>query len=229
VRQVAVADRLVLSKTDLAKDPASKRDVERLRESLSRINPGATLHDAADPAFDRRALFDMVAFDPASRSMDVRRWLNAEAFEDGHGHHHDHGHHHSHAHGHGHDHGHHHDHHHDVNRHGADIEAFSLVIDEPVDTMAFTTALDLLARHQGPQLLRVKGIVHLRERPETPVVIHGVQHVFHDPVILDRWPDADRRTRLVFITKGIPKAALAGFFEAWTGPAAARLAATPAP
>ena len=103
------------------------------------------------------------------------------------------------------------------------------MLDEPVGTMAFTTALDLLARHQGPQLLRVKGIVHLRERPETPVVIHGVQHVFHDPVILDRWPDEDRRTRLVFITKGLTAEAVERFFRAWTDlpdDRAAALAAT---
>lgn len=203
VRQVAVADRLVLSKTDLARDPASKRDVARLGDALARLNPGAAVLDAA--GLDLRRLFDMVVFDPATRSLDVRRWLNAEAFED-HGH--------RHHHGHGHDHGHGH-HHHDVNRHGTDIEAFSIVFDDPVGTLAFTTALDLLARHQGPGLLRVKGIVHLRERPETPVAIHGVQHVFHDPVILSAWPDDDRRTRLVFITRGIPKAAIEGFFAAW--------------
>lgn len=211
VRQVAVADRLVLSKTDLARDPASRRDVARLGAAMARLNPGAMVLDAAD--LDLRRLFDTVVFDPAARSMDVRRWLGAEAFgEGGHqgdGHGHDHGHDHAH---HGHDHGH---HHHDVNRHGADIAAFSIVFEEPVGTLAFTTALDLLARHQGPGLLRVKGIVHLREKPDTPVVIHGVQHVFHDPVILPAWPDADRRTRLVFITKGIPKAAIEGFFAAW--------------
>lgn len=243
LRQIAVADRLLISKTDLARDPASRRDVERLRQRLLAINPGARVLEAADPALDLRGLFDTVAFDPSARSMDVRRWLNAEAVEHGHGHGHSHGHGHGHGHGdeHGHDHGHHHGHghghdhghhyghghdhghrhghdhghHHDVSRHGDDIRAFSLVLDEPVGTMAFTTALDLLARHQGAQLLRVKGIVHLRERPETPVVIHGVQHVFHDPVILDRWPDDDRRTRLVFITKGLEAQAVESFFRAW--------------
>lgn len=201
VRQVAVADRIVLSKTDLARDPVSVRDVARLRADLARRNPGALLLEAADPGLDLRFLVDMTGFEAAARGPEVRAWLNAEAIAAAEDHT---------AQGHGH-----HGHHHDVNRHGSDIEAFTLVLDEPVGTLAFTTALEVLARHQGPQLLRIKGIVHLRERPDTPVVIHGVQHVFHDPVILDRWPDTDRRTRLVFITQGIAKPAIEAFFHAW--------------
>lgn len=204
MKQAALADRIVLSKTDLAHDPASRGDLDRLCDRLARLNPAAPRIDAKAADFDLRRLMEVEAFDPAARSLDARRWLNAEAYAQEH----DHGHDHAHAHGEGHG-------HHDPNRHGPSIRAFCLTLDAPVSTMAFTTALELMISRAGPALLRVKGIVHLAEKPETPVVIHGVQHVFHDPLILPAWPDDDRRTRLVFITDGLDAAMVARFFEAW--------------
>lgn len=205
VKQAAVADRIVLTKTDLATGEDQRREVEALRRSLTRLNPGARILDRNDPAFDLRALFDTALFDPMSRPAEVRRWLNAEAFagteEPGHGH----------GHGHAHDHA----HHHDVNRHGPDIHAFCIELDEPVSIMAFTVALELLIANQGEDLLRVKGIVNLKERPDRPVVIHGVQHILHEPVWLEGWPDGDRRTKIVFVTRNIRKETIATFFEAW--------------
>ncbi|TVQ55412.1 MAG: GTP-binding protein [Rhodobacteraceae bacterium] len=200
VRQAAVADRIVLTKTDLARDPASRRDVGALAARLRALAPGAQVLERNAPDFDLRRLFDGAAFDPGAKTLDVRRWLNAEAL-DGHGRDHRHD-------GHG-------DHHHDPNRHGADIRAFCVVLEDPVPTMAFTTALELLIANQGPELLRVKGVVRLAERPERPVVFHGAQHVFHDPVVLDAWPDEDRRTKLVFITQGVGRAPVDAFLRAW--------------
>jgi len=63
----------------------------------------------------------------------------------------------------------------------------------------------------------VKGIVKLTEQPEQPVVIHGVQHIFHPPATLASWPDADRRTRLVFIVNDIPQRAVEDLFNAFLG------------
>jgi G3E family GTPase len=63
--------------------------------------------------------------------------------------------------------------------------------------------LSALAENCGDDLLRMKGIVQVREQPERPAVIHGVQHVYHAPVWLERWPSADRRTRIVFIGRNI--------------------------
>lgn len=77
--------------------------------------------------------------------------------------------------------------------------------------------LDLLRSAHGPKLLRVKGIVKLAEHPDQPVVIHGVQHVFHPPVTLEAWPDQDHRTRMVFITKDLPEGFVRKMFEAFSG------------
>lgn len=214
VKQVAVADRIVLTKTDLAVDVPAFDNVESLRAAIERINPGAPILDRNDPQFDYSELFETSLYDPTTKGFDVQAWLDAEAYEgESHHRHHDHSHH-----GPGHhgavDHGHGEDAH-DVNRHGTDVRAYCLVLDDPVSTMAFTTALELLLANQGPDLLRVKGIVHLAEKPEKPVIIHGVQHVFHDPVWLDEWPTEDQRTKLVFITRNIPKETIETFFRAW--------------
>jgi G3E family GTPase len=121
----------------------------------------------------------------------------------------------AHAHQHGH-HGHGH-HHHDVNRHDARIRAFCVTSDEPIRQGAFDMFLDLLRSAHGPKLLRVKGIVGLAEDPEHPVVIHGVQHVFHVPAVLPRWPSADRRSRLVFIVQDLEKAFVERLWDAFLG------------
>ena len=73
----------------------------------------------------------------------------------------------------------------------------------------------------GPDMLRMKGIVNVEDR-DAPAVIHGVQHIFHPVQWLDKWPDDDRRTRLVFITKNIPKENIEGLFDALMGVAEQR-------
>ncbi|MEO0425900.1 MAG: GTP-binding protein [Pseudomonadota bacterium] len=200
VRQVAVADRIVLTKTDLAGHGAYEVALGALVGRLKALAPGAEVLDRRARDFNLRRLFDMTAFDPGAKSMDVCGWLNAEALHDA---------------GHDHQDHHHHHHHHDTNRHGDDIHAFCVILDEPVPTKGFTTALELLIANQGPELLRVKGVVCLAEKPERPLVIHGAQHVFHDPIVLDQWPDDDRRTRLVFITKGVGQEPVDTFLRAW--------------
>ncbi|MCA8929009.1 MAG: GTP-binding protein, partial [Alphaproteobacteria bacterium] len=83
--------------------------------------------------------------------------------------------------------------------HTEGLAAVTLVRDEPVPAIALTLFLEALAEACGPDLLRVKGLVRIAEAPETPAVVHGVQHVFHALEWLDAWPGGDRRTRLVFI------------------------------
>jgi G3E family GTPase len=187
VKQAAVADRLLLTKTDLVGMGAQ----DRLRDRLATLNPAAPVIPVTNGIVDAALLFGVGLYDPAAKSEDVRRWLADEAYEDGHHHHH-------------HDH-----HHHDVNRHDDGIRATCLTFDTPLDPVAFDRWLGLLTMFKGADLLRVKGIVNLAGF-DAPVVVHGVQHIFHPPVELERWPSDDRRTRMVFITRGIDPEELRG-------------------
>jgi G3E family GTPase len=96
----------------------------------------------------------------------------------------------------------------DAPRHRDGISSFVLVRDEPLPREAFFAWMDLLVASRGEDLLRVKGLVHLAESPGQPLIIHGVQHLFHPPETLPTWPGADRRTRIVFITRGLDAEAL---------------------
>ena len=208
VKQAAVADRIVLTKTDLLDGGAGGAEARALRGRLNALNPGARTLDAAQGEASAQALLDLGLFDPETKIPDVRRWLNAEAFGDHHHRGHDH-HHHGHAHA-GQD-------PHDVNRHDARIRAFCLESDALMPKSGFDLFLDLLRQAHGPHLLRVKGIVGLDDEPDRPVVIHGVQHVFHPPVSLDAWPQGERRTRIVFILKDMDPSFVEGLWRAFTG------------
>lgn len=218
VKQVAVADRVLISKTTLA-DAVT---LEAVKREIAALNPRAFVSDVDTPGLVGPDLLANGLYDPGSKIADVRRWLHDEAH--GHAGHH---HHHHHDHDHGHDHHHHgHDHHHDhshqhahdVTRHDATIRSFSIVHDRPVDPMALDLFVDLLRSAHGDKLLRMKGIVQLSTNPDRPVVLHGVQSVFHPPERLAAWPDAsDRRTRLVLITKDLPEAFVRDLFDAFTG------------
>ena len=199
-KQAAVADRLVITKTDLDNNPDPDGSLGELQARLSALNPTAIVLDRHNPAFDYNRLFDTSLFDPDTKSINVRSWLKAEESSD-----HD-----THDDNHSHDHD-----HHDVTRHGSDIRSFTLTFDEPVTIEAFASSLEALSLTQGASILRIKGIVNTLDRPGIPLVIHGVQHVFHDPVWLDEWPDEDHQTKLVFITKGIERETLDMFFKAW--------------
>ena len=187
VKQAAVADRLVLSKSDLLKDGGAT--LAELKARLKALNPAARLLDASDATATN--LFDTGLYDPSGKTPDVARWLNAEAVEKAEHNHHDH---------HGH---HHHGHAHDVNRHDARIRAHCLRSDKPLDPRGVDLFLNMLREFHGPNLLRVKGIVALSDDVTRPLVIHGVQHVFHPPVRLEAWPDPDHSTRIVFILKDL--------------------------
>src|SRR5690606_31997055 len=199
--QAAVADRIVITKTDLAEDA---RGVDALRTRLRGLNPGARLLDAADPATNAASLFDCGLYNPATKSADVRRWLGEEAAYD-HGHDH---------HGHGHEaHHHHHDEH---RRHDSRVCSHTLVHDGPVPFSAIEMFLDLLRSTEGEHLLRMKGIIELAEDPERPLVVHGVQKTLHPPVRLPAWPDERRGTRLVLITLDMPQDYIQRLFSAFT-------------
>jgi G3E family GTPase len=168
-QQVALADRVILSKSDRA-DPAT---VAALTARIGELT-AAPLATAARGAIEPGFLLD--------ESLDLPARLA--------GHVHDH----AHAHSHG-------------------IESFALFFDKPLRWPAFEQAMAVLAALRGPDLLRVKGLVAV-EGTRGPVVVHAVQHVAHRPVELEDWPDADRRSRLVFITRNLPQEQVAALFAA---------------
>jgi G3E family GTPase len=193
VKQVAVADRIVLTKTDLLTTPEGRRGREGLAARLHALNPAAPILDAAANEATPERLLACGLFDPERKHPDVKRWLAAEAYADA-------------------DHGH---HHHDVNRHDDRVRAFSIASEAAIPAAMFDAFLDLLRSLHGPNLLRLKGIVKLAETPASPIVIHGVQHVFHPVVQLPRWPDGDERTRIVLITRDLNPATVRALFDAF--------------
>jgi G3E family GTPase len=174
VKQVAMADRLVLTKSDLAGAAPSA-----LLRRLAELNAAAPVLSADHGRIDPQRLFDAGAGDPHSKSFDVQSWLG-ENGRSSHG------------------------------RHDADVQTYAILREAPIRAVALTLLLETLAEHCGADLLRLKGIVNILESPDRPAVIHGVQHVFHAPAWLARWPSEDRRSRIVVITRGIPR----GWIEA---------------
>ncbi|MBX6746538.1 MAG: GTP-binding protein, partial [Acetobacteraceae bacterium] len=147
VKQAAMADRLVLTKTDLA----APEQVAALRDRLRALNPGAPLLEARHGEIAPDALLECGLYDATRKIPDVTRWLDAEAFA---------------RHGHDHDHGHHH--HHDPNRHDARIHAFCLTFDRPLPWDGLATWLEMLTMTRGESVLRIKGILNL-EGEDRPV------------------------------------------------------------
>lgn len=201
VRQVAVADRIVLTKTDL--DEAG--DSAALRERLSRLNPGAPVLEAKAGEAGVAALFDCGLYDPATKSVDVRRWLRDEAA-------HDHAHHHHHGHGH-----HHHDHHDHHHRHDERIRTLSLRLDRPLPLAVVADFVDLLRSTRPEGLLRMKGVVETLEDPDRPLVIHAAGRTMHPPMRLPVWPEGPRGVRIVVITFDVPEDYVRRLFAAFAG------------
>jgi G3E family GTPase len=202
VKQAAVADRIVLTKTDLVGD-AHAEALAVLMQRLRALNPAAPILDAAAGEAAAARLFDCGLYDPATKTPDVRRWLAAEAYADAQGAARGHG-------GHG----------HDPNRHDIHIRAFCLSTEAAIPASAFEMFLDLVRSMHGPKLLRMKGVVKIAETPRTPLVVHAVQHLMHPPARLPAWPDGDERTRMVFIVRDIDPRTISELFDAFLGAAA---------
>jgi G3E family GTPase len=181
VKQAAVADEIVVTKTDLDREAFAALDVQ-----LRRLNPGARIHRSSPdsmPMLSDLATVDI--YDPAAKIPDVARWLNLDAHAEAH-----------HAHGHG-------DlHHHDINRHSADISSFVLQFDQALHWEHVANWLDALVVGHSDDLLRVKGILDIAGR-DRPIVVQAVQSLFHPPFELPAWPDGKRQSRIVFITRGL--------------------------
>ncbi len=173
VKQAALADCLLVSKTDLAEPSA----LARLRRRLARVNPGARVHEVVRGEIAPALLFESALLDAASRREAVERWLNEDAYT--------------------------------IAgparrsaRHTDGIQSFAVRHEEPVTDAGLMAWLNLMATLKGARLLRVKGIVNVAG---SPVAVHVVQSVIHEPVTLAAWPSADRGTRIVFITRGMER------------------------
>ena len=197
LKQVAVADRIVLTKSDLADTPERRQAKDVLLARLAALNPAAPILDAASGEATAARLLECGLYNPDQKIPDVRRWLAEEAYAAAAAHHHD------------------HEHHHDPNRHDERIRAFTVATDTPIPGATFEMFIDLVRSLHGPKLLRLKGIVKIAEEPDRPLVIHGVQHVMHPPVRLERWPDADERSRIVVITRDLAPEAVTRLFDAF--------------
>ena len=195
VKQAAIADRLVLTQSDLVDTPERLAAKIALVERLRALNPAAPILDATAGEATAARLLSCGLYDPDRKIPDVRRWLAEEAYAA------------RHADGHA--------HHHDPNRHDDRIRAITLAADQAIPSATLEMFIDLVRSLHGPNLLRLKGIVKIAEEPERPVVIHGVQHVMHPPVRLDDWPDTDRRTRIVLITRDLEPQAVTRLFDAF--------------
>ncbi len=186
--QVALADHLVITKLDLLPENTRVAALDGLRARLQRLNRTASISTADDPQLDPVRLLRQAGPDPAKGGGHASAWLEAAMAganvppdhpADHHSHPHD-----------------------------PTIASFSLIRDTPVSREALALLLSSLERHLGPGLLRVKGLVNVAEEPDKPAVVQGAQHLLHNLTWLERWPDSDRRTRMVFITQGIQSAEL---------------------
>jgi G3E family GTPase len=186
VKQAAVADALLITKTDMAPPEV----VHALRRRLQQLNPGAELHEIVNGHIDAARLRGN-GCDSNMRSEDIDRWLKSSAFAT---HEHDDG---DPA---------------DAHRHDTRIRAFAFYHDRPIRRAGLALWLDMIAGLKGADLLRVKGVLNVEG---DPVLVNAVQTVVHEPVPLESWPDEDRRSRLVFIARDVSREEIERTFDAF--------------
>ena len=187
LRQVALADQVLITKLDLLADKpgGAERD---LRLAVAKLAPAATIRALdREPAAIAR-LLRAEGFDAGNPKADPRHWIDLAAHQASHASHDEHD--------------------HDFRLRGKAVESFVLLRTDPLSRAELQFLLDGITQNLGPRLLRVKGLVNVAEEPGRPAVIQGVQHLLHTMTWLERWPDADQRTRIVFITQGIVRKSL---------------------
>jgi len=180
VKQAAIADRIVITKCDMADD------LDTLQARLADLNPAAIRIRSEHGRVRARDLIEAGLFD-RDFVAHAERWLGDEQIK-------------AHDHGHGH-------------RHDKTIQTFVLEAEGPIDFMAFQDWLETLLATQGANILRIKGILDVKD-VDRPVAVHGVQHVFHPPAALPSWDGIDKRSCLVFITRGLGEQAVRDTFAA---------------
>ena len=189
VRQVALADSILLTKLDLIEPADRPAHKAALLARLGQINGTAQVLEGDDPAADPVLVMRQAMADPREDPRAAKTWIDSalgtppahDAADAGHGHH-------AHA----------------PHAHETGIASFNLIRDEPLPREALHLLLTSLEKHLGSNLLRVKGLVNVAEEPGRPAVVQGAQHLLHNLSWLPEWPDQDQRTRIVFITQDLP-------------------------
>ena len=188
VKQVSMADRMVVTKTDLSDEPS----VRALRARLRALNGSAQIVESADISGDVHQVLTDDIYDADGKSREARHWV-AEEINDS------------------------------APDHTAGVASFAVVFNRPLDWTAFGVWASMLLHRHGADILRLKGLLNVAGVP-TPVLINGVQHIVHPPSHLEQWPDSDRRSRLIFIVRGLQRArierSLAAFNDLVNAPAA---------
>ena len=188
IKQTSFANKIILSKVDLGNDEKIKQLIER----INKINPKAPVVESKKDKLQIKEFFELNDYQPLNKSWNVRKWLAEERKKNKYSHNHE--------------------HHHDLNRHNDNIRSFSLVSNKPVSITTLNFFLELVSAQMGENMLRIKGIINVKGE-DRPAIIHGVQHIFHPLEWLDKWPDNDFSTRLVFITSKIEKSVIEQFFQ----------------
>jgi G3E family GTPase len=199
LKQAALADTLVLTKTDLPADPLSRREFDELKAELAAINPAACIVDRSSPGFSIGALFSDDGYDPDVLGPEASGWLAAEAFLPERGH--------------------------DsaeslVGAHEGAIQSHCFRWTGPVRHAELQLFLERICFKFGVKLLRLKGIVAMEGEPDRPVAVHVVRWTASPIARLDRWPSEDRSSCLVLITEGLSRSELEPLVEEMQEPAA---------
>ena len=201
VKQAAIADRLIITKIDMVEND---KQIKILEKRLRDLNPAAPIIATTTQDANPSDLFGTGIFDPTTKALDFENWLQADAYENQEvsepagtvlavpdkealAYYEKYGHSPAEV-----------DHHHDPS-----INSFVMVKENPISLNTLSMFLEGLTKEAGPDLLRVKGIIHVHERPDQPAVIQGAQQIFHSIDWMDKWPSDDKRTRIVFITRNI--------------------------
>ncbi|OZY86639.1 GTP-binding protein [Cellvibrio mixtus] len=199
-KQVGVADLLLVTKTDLIDD---NNKLDEFLENLSELNPTAQVQVAQNSSIAADVILQLDHIEPQNSATPLNQWLNITSFSiqpatktrlafreltpasttQN-----------------------------DINRHGNHIQAQCFVFDTPFTEAKFEMWLEIITQLMGRNLLRLKGIVHIQGY-QGPVIIHGVQHIFHPAALLPEWPDEDHRTKLVFITYDTPRELIERTFD----------------
>lgn len=178
VRQIAVADKIIVTKIDTISEKNCRTRLEALRCRATSINPDAPVNSTKLDDLDPSIFFENDEASQNRASIDSMHGENGQ--------------------------------HHD---HTSNIYTFCIVRDKPINLETLKMFLEAIASDAGEDLLRVKGIVNIAERPEHPAIIQGAQKVFHSLKWMKNWPDHDHRTRIVFITHGIERSQMENSFD----------------